>query len=171
MKYEKDELEKHEKLLTNLIINKITTEDILNYLSLLDDIYYTNAREEKYPEFIDFSRIPELTNNSFRNALVWKLSGEVLNFLKEMCRYQNGYKFSEIQRVFAHIDPELVNRAIQYLADEGKITIDHNSAKYLPSIEDRKKLLIDRITSAGTTLVEKFEAELDSYDRGEDIPF
>ncbi len=144
MKYIKDKLEKHEKLLNNLINNKITTEDILNYLSLLDDIYY---KEGKYPSFVDYSRAPKLTDNSFRNALVWKLSGEVLNFLKEMCHYQNSYKFPEIQKVFAHIEPELVNSAIQYLADEGKITINHNSAKYLPSIEDRKKLLIDRITS------------------------
>lgn len=168
-----EDFPQHKEILIDLLQNKITTQTIKEYLSLLDDFYY-GLPGKPYPKWIsrcDYMRL-EGTKGSFEIQLVVNLADELLSILKDK---ENGE--GSIERMihkFDHIDSNLVRLSLFYLKDQGRVGISSSGMiQYILTLEDRKKLLIDKITSGNKEMIYALEDSLEQYleKLSEEIPF
>lgn len=169
--HEEEQFLSHKQILSNLLQNKITTKTIIEYLNLLDDLYY-GLPGKPYPKWLsrcDTLRL-EGAKNSFEVQLIVNLADELLPIIKNYKQYST----EEMINRFDHIDSNLVRLSLYYLKDQGKIGISGSGMiQYILTLEDRKKLLIDKITSGNKDMIYALEDSLDQYleKLSEEIPF
>lgn len=170
---EKEQFPSHKQILSDLLQGRINTKTITEYLSLLDDLYY-NLPGKVYPDWIsncDYLRI-EGAKNSFEAQLIVNLADELLPIIKD--KEMGGCSVERLIHRFNHIDSNLVRLSLFYLKDQGKIGISSSGMiQYILTLEDRKKLLIDKITSGNKEMIYALEDSLEQYleKLSEDIPF
>lgn len=133
---------------------------------------FFNKEEEKQHEAI----IKALINNKVTTQIildyldliglsecnvVTMLATEIHTLLKEI------YTISGIPSRFEHIDRHYYKAAIELLEKEGRVKTYGSVVQLVPTLEDRKKLLVERINNGRLDLIENLESTLDYYDRGD----
>jgi hypothetical protein len=178
MQYTNEDFKNHKKILDDLLQNQVTTTTITLFLSLLDEIY-NNGEDKFYPDWLnkcDNIKIKGL--NPFEIQICINLADHILEFIKT----EKTTTLNSVEMEFNHIvhlNANIIFESLRYLEKNKKIILSQGLKgseevgeliiRYINTLADRKKILMDRILSSDGDLIDSLEKTLNEYD--ERVPF